>query len=210
MEWKPKMKLAYIAGPYRAASEYEVHCNIQRAEKAAVRAWRSGYAAICPHKNSAYLGGAVLDETILEGDLEMLRRCDVLILCGEYQKSAGAMAELREAKQCGMPICDYDAGRDRIVMRSNAETRKHQHAETVGAGVGYAEVDMPQGKYDIDPGRKAESGKQKTQKKKPGVCIHCGGPHGGDPHDWIMADDSLVCAGCFSTQRVGTRFSGMV
>jgi hypothetical protein len=139
------MKLAYIAGPYRAKTEYEVHCNIQRAEKAAVRAWRSGYAVICPHKNSAYMGGVVPDESILAGDLAMLRRCDVIILCGGWEFSEGAKGELALARELGLPICDYDEARDRIVMRSNVQTE----AAHCSRAVAHADIDQPQGKYDV-------------------------------------------------------------
>lgn len=101
------MKLAYIAGPYRAKTEYEVHRNIQLAEQAAAHAWQKGYAVICPHKNTAYMGGMVPDQAILDGDLAMLRKCDVVILCGKWYASQGACAEAAEAMRWGLAIYEY-------------------------------------------------------------------------------------------------------
>src|SRR4051812_24706808 len=47
-----RMKLIYIAGPYRAATEWQVVQNIRRAEALALAVWQSGAACICPHKNT--------------------------------------------------------------------------------------------------------------------------------------------------------------
>ena len=57
------MKVIYVSGAYRAPTEYEVGLNIRRAEEAAIRLWMDGWAVICPHKNTARLGGVVPDET---------------------------------------------------------------------------------------------------------------------------------------------------
>jgi nucleoside 2-deoxyribosyltransferase len=104
---KSTMRVAYIAGPYRATFEFDVHRNIQLAEQAAAFAWQKGYAVICPHKNTAYMGGVVSDEAILEGDLVMMRRCDAVILCGKWYASRGACAEVAEAMRLGLPIYEY-------------------------------------------------------------------------------------------------------
>lgn len=173
------MKLAYIAGPYRAKTEFDVHRNIQLAERAAARAWRSGYAVICPHKNSAYMGGCVDDAVILEGDLEMMRRCDVVILVGEWFRSEGARAEAWEATNRGMDICDYDEVRDRIVMRSKVQTPKSPNVETPG----YAEIDQPQGKYGGEPAEVMR-------------CNYCRDPQGDPCKAWFMPNDKVMCAGC--------------
>lgn len=75
------MILVYIAGPYRAPTEWEVLGNIRRAEEVALRVWKAGAACICPHKNTAFFGGAAPDDVWLTGDLEMVRRCDAVV-CG--------------------------------------------------------------------------------------------------------------------------------
>ena len=40
------MKVVYVAGPYRADTEYEVLLNIQAAERLALQIWKAG-AALC-------------------------------------------------------------------------------------------------------------------------------------------------------------------
>jgi hypothetical protein len=98
------MKLVYIAGPYRGASEWEVVQNIRRAEALALEVWQSGAACICPHKNTALLGGAADDSVWLEGDLEMMRRCDAVLCTEDWRRSAGAREEVRIANEMGLPV----------------------------------------------------------------------------------------------------------
>ena len=103
------MKVAYIAGPYRAETEWKVLQNIRRAEVVAQKYWNMGYAVICPHKNSAYMGnGAVSDKQFLAGDLEIIRRCDVVVMMPEWMCSAGATAELALAQDLGKEIIFED------------------------------------------------------------------------------------------------------
>lgn len=100
------MKLIYIAGPYRANCEYEVKRNIDEAEKAALWVWGHGGAAICPHKNTAFLGGAlgIEDKTWLVGDLEILKRCDAVYAMAGWRRSQGATAEVEFARRQGIPV----------------------------------------------------------------------------------------------------------
>ena len=98
------MKLIYVAGPYRGASEWDVVQNIRRAEALALAVWKLGAACICPHKNTALFGGAAPDEVWLEGDLEMLRRCDAVICTPDWSRSAGAIGEVALARQMGIPV----------------------------------------------------------------------------------------------------------
>src|SRR3990167_258199 len=92
-----KMKVIYIAGPYRdSRGEFYVRQNIYEAEMAALRVWQMGGGALCPHKNSGGLGG--------EGDLELLRRCDAIYLITDWQSSAGVQAEKLFAEEIGIPV----------------------------------------------------------------------------------------------------------
>ncbi len=102
------MKVVYIAGPYRAVTEYGVLSNIRRAEDIAVKYWEQGCAVICPHKNSAFLGGGDRDQVFLDGDLELVRRSDIIVMCPGWAGSRGARAELQLAKALGKQII-YEA-----------------------------------------------------------------------------------------------------
>ena len=47
------MELTYIAGPYRAPTQYEILQNIRIAETFAIKYWAKGHSVVCPHKNTA-------------------------------------------------------------------------------------------------------------------------------------------------------------
>lgn len=115
---KPPRKInfkgvAYVAGPYRGKTIRDVVENIREAEAAAVELWKRGYAVICPHKNTALLDGIATDEVFLQGDLEILKRCDLLVLLPRWQESAGAVAEHDYAREHGINRRDlYDVLRE--------------------------------------------------------------------------------------------------
>ena len=100
------MKVIYVAGPYRSKSEWGLIKNIREAEDAALEIWRLGAAAICPHKNTAHFGGAheLSNEVWIDGDLEILRRCDAMFLLDGFMDSVGAMTEKKEAERLEIPI----------------------------------------------------------------------------------------------------------
>jgi hypothetical protein len=102
----PKQLLVYIAGPYRSPTEYGLVENIRNAEHLALLAWKDGHAVICPHKNTAHFGGALAlpDEVWLRGDMTMLRRCDAVVLCPGWTRSAGTLAEIALARELGIPL----------------------------------------------------------------------------------------------------------
>ncbi len=101
-------KVIYVAGPYRAETEWQVVQNIRRAEETALELWKMGWVVICPHKNTAMFGGALPDEVILEGDLELLRRCDAIYLMKGWQLSDGASREREYARHHNMPLFNAD------------------------------------------------------------------------------------------------------
>jgi len=100
------MKVIFISGPYRSDTEFGVHENIQRAERVAIRVWQLGHVAFCPHKNTAYFGGIAPDSVWLDGDIEILKRCDAVCLVPGWEKSSGALAEIKLAKEIGIPVYD--------------------------------------------------------------------------------------------------------
>lgn len=99
--------LVYIAGPYRAPTESGVFENIMRARQAAIEVWRAGGTALCPHLNTAFFGGLMPDEVWLEGDLEMLRRCDGIMMLPGWPGSAGASKERSFAMNNGIGLFEH-------------------------------------------------------------------------------------------------------
>lgn len=98
------MKVVYVAGPFRGPSAWAIENNIRRAEELALEVWRLGAAALCPHTNTRFFQGAASDEVWLQGDLEILRRCDAVIVVPNWQNSSGSVAEVAEAARMGIPV----------------------------------------------------------------------------------------------------------
>jgi hypothetical protein len=101
---RERMKVAYIAGPYRAATTAGIQWNILRARNYAEKYWKLGCMAYCPHLNSQNMDGLVPDEVFLRGGLEMLRRCDAIVMVPGWENSTGAKAELAEAVRLGLEV----------------------------------------------------------------------------------------------------------
>ena len=89
------MRVAYIAGPYRAKNGRTVIENIREAEAVAIKYWKKGYAVICPHLNTAFFDGLCPDQVWLNGDLEILRRCDTIVMMHGHRDSVGAGSQDR-------------------------------------------------------------------------------------------------------------------
>ena len=98
------MKCVYVAGPYRGAHNWEIEENIRRAERLALEVWRSGAACICPHSNTRFFQGAAPDHVWLDGDLEILARCDAVLMTHDWERSSGARAEEQFAREKNIPV----------------------------------------------------------------------------------------------------------
>ena len=98
------MNLVYVAGPYRGRSESEVFANIVAARAVAARIWELGMVAVCPHLNTAFMGGTVQDSTFLKGDIELMLRCDAVFAMHGHERSQGAKREIDTAKEQDMPV----------------------------------------------------------------------------------------------------------
>jgi hypothetical protein len=98
------IRLAYVAGPYRAASAWDREQNVRAAEHVSLQLWRGGVPAICPHTMCRFYQDASPDAVWLEGMLEILRRCDAMVLCPGWQESEGTRVECVEATARGIPI----------------------------------------------------------------------------------------------------------
>jgi hypothetical protein len=101
--------ITYVAGPYRADTDEGVIDNIDNARKVAIRLWEDGYTVICPHLNTARfeLDCICEDKTYLRGDLEILARCDAMVVLPNYEHSNGTLGEIKFAEDRGIPITYY-------------------------------------------------------------------------------------------------------
>jgi hypothetical protein len=99
--------VAYVAGPYRGINAFDVSRNIESARLVAAALWRQGYYALCPHMNTAHFDGIVDDRVFLDGALELMRRCDLVVLSRGWAQSEGSREEIREALAIGKPIFEW-------------------------------------------------------------------------------------------------------
>lgn len=98
------MKVIFLAGPFRGPTGWDIEQNIRRIEATALEVWRLGVAALAPHMTNRFFHGTLPDQVFLDGVLEMLRRCDAVLMCDGWESSDGAREELREAQTRGLRV----------------------------------------------------------------------------------------------------------
>lgn len=91
------MKHVYVAGPYRGPNRWVVHQNIQLAEALGMQVACLGAVPVIPHTMYSAFDGTITNEFWLEATLELLRRCDALLLVPGWERSVGAKGEKIEA-----------------------------------------------------------------------------------------------------------------
>lgn len=99
-----RMRVVYVAGKFTGANGWEVARNIRRAESWGFAVAEAGAMPFIPHANTASFHNTLTDAFWYQGTLEMLRRCDAIILVPGWEDSKGALAEVAEAKKLNMPI----------------------------------------------------------------------------------------------------------
>jgi hypothetical protein len=98
------IKIIYVAGAFRARSQWEVVQNVRRAEEVSLKLWKFGYSVICPHTMTQNFSGECSDKLWLDGCLELLKRCDAIYLLEYWTESKGSLAEYKLARELGLVI----------------------------------------------------------------------------------------------------------
>lgn len=120
------MKLAYISGAYSAPNTYTTKQNIQHAERVHAEVLRAGYASICPHLNSAFMDGVIDYRGWMDVDIEIVRRCDFMVMVPGWERSAGACEERAVAIGLGMAV--YTLRQFRVMAISEYIDKKLREA----------------------------------------------------------------------------------
>lgn len=94
--------LLYVAGPYRG----DVDRNIAQARSMAVELYKAGHNVITPHMNTAKMDEdtGLPDQFWLDATLELLARCDGIVMSPDWEKSEGAKSEHSYAQEHDIPI----------------------------------------------------------------------------------------------------------
>lgn len=107
-EKKQGMKLVYVAGPYRAETREGVAQNVAAARHVGRLCVQKGWFPVLPTVNTAHFDhdfpGLADDQYWLDGTMEMMRRCDAVVLVDGWQYSSGAKAEIEEARKMGLKV----------------------------------------------------------------------------------------------------------
>lgn len=99
--------LIYVAGPYRAATRDDIARNIDAARVVGISAAALGWFPVIPHANTAHMELALPglgDDFWLAGTLEMMERCDAVVLVPGWENSAGTLGEIARADELRIPI----------------------------------------------------------------------------------------------------------
>lgn len=105
-------RIVYIAGPFSAPTREGVERNIAQAQRVALELAAKGIFYISPHLNSAHADFEIVRDKRfwLEMYLNILNRCDALLVFGDYTTSEGTLSEIAFANAANIPIF-YDIPR---------------------------------------------------------------------------------------------------
>ena len=105
---KHPKKLVYVAGPYRAATREAVEQNVAAARHVGRLVARMGMMPVMPTVNTAFFDfdfpGESDDQFWLDGTLELMSRCDAVVMVDGWKLSDGAKVEVIEANRIGIPV----------------------------------------------------------------------------------------------------------
>ena len=99
--------LIYVAGPYRAATRDDIARNIDAARVIGISAAALGWFPVIPHANTAHMEldlPELGDDFWLRGTMEMMERCDAVVLVPGWQNSAGTLGEIARAYELRIPV----------------------------------------------------------------------------------------------------------
>lgn len=103
------VKLVYIAGPFRASTAWEIEQNIRRAEDAGLDVAILGAVPVIPHSMYRFYHGQCDGKFWLEATLELLRKCDAVLLLPGWHFSSGSIGEVDESRRLQIPAFEQFA-----------------------------------------------------------------------------------------------------
>ncbi|HEY7821311.1 MAG TPA: FHA domain-containing protein, partial [Acidimicrobiia bacterium] len=98
--------LVYVAGPYTADTDEQRLANIAAAQAWGAKVIDAGGIPVVPHNMSEGIAGKGDAEFWYTATLELMLRCDVVLLMPRAGESIGARAEEEAAHESGMPVID--------------------------------------------------------------------------------------------------------
>ena len=83
--------LVFLSGKYSG----DIEANIQTAREASIKLWEKGFVVFCPHLNTAHFDKdcKCTYEDYIEGDLLILKKCDMIVFLPGWEYSKGSQIE---------------------------------------------------------------------------------------------------------------------
>lgn len=98
------VKVVYVAGAFRAKTQWGIKQNVDKAEAVSLMLWKMGYAVICPHTMTQHFQNECPDEMWLKGCLELLKRCNAIWMVEGWRDSEGSKEEFNLARELGLTL----------------------------------------------------------------------------------------------------------
>lgn len=111
------MKLLYVAGPFTGPTAWDIECNVRSAELVGLEVAKLGVMPVIPHTNTRFFHGQCTEEFWYEGTLELMLRCDGIIMCSGWSESRGATQELGAARKVGMTVFMHGVSADEDIRK---------------------------------------------------------------------------------------------
>lgn len=106
----------YISGPYTGKTPEETIANVVEAEAMGVEVMKLGCVPLVPHTMTREWDRFGFSwEQFIEVDLELLSRCDAILMLPRWRDSKGAVIEHDSAKAEAIPIF-YDLNDLRVAF----------------------------------------------------------------------------------------------
>lgn len=108
MRTESKVRLVYVAGKFSAKTREGVEANIAAAVAVGIEVAKLGLFPVVPHANTSHPDYERVQEYPfwIAGTLELLRRCDAIVMVPRWEESSGAKGERAEASRLRMPTFD--------------------------------------------------------------------------------------------------------
>ena len=96
--------IVYVSGKYTDKDRRSVEENVRIAKEYAQKIWEMGYTVICPHTNTDFIESSLVWKDYIEGDMELIKRSDIVFMLPNWKDSKGAKIEWNEAQDLGLRV----------------------------------------------------------------------------------------------------------
>ena len=94
-----------MAGKLTGKNNFEIAQNVAAAEDVGLLVAEAGAMPLIPHSNTGLkFFGTINEQFWYDGTMELLRRCDAVIMVPGWEASKGAQAEREEALRMDLPV----------------------------------------------------------------------------------------------------------